>query len=1099
MISLISTNYLVTERPETEIIDPILGKLEDGCRVLQEVSADSFESMCHKLLGYLSPDPVRRLVWSYRLLKPNSSRVVQTQSLIKELFSRAAAKGFSLANLDKSSITRLGSTRMELTPSRVADASRRKSNIQMGDRSADAVQGLIRKMVLSMFVDSRGKVKVLAESAVIADDAVPANPAEQTGKTDVSLDWVYIKRVEHLVFAAYILYGTLTQRSVAVATLLLKLFPEESPISEKILRMLQRINDECLPSEHFNRKYSNAAITQNVWNALSEVDSELFFHLQNYTHTEDTEVVNEPKTDFTQSLRLKGRMSRKSVIEFVAQERSKESARSQKMPAILSKDHINTDILLKTTNSPTYPKSFVLLRGWFEQGFFGWLPEAAVNFLWDQMLLSSSDTKGGLSTQFERILSGAALVVLRLLRTELMNTKVDMVETLRKAGNNLRTRILVEAFRSYFLHGQEFQSHPTYFMNNVAMPRGEETAQAPVDGAGASAMNGQFEAGGSPGSLPSYKGDRKSASDANGGGGEEGGGDGQENPHGVQPADDQNQSNLTTPTVVSYVTDVEGNLEYWDKYLDMSEVVIRVPNSENPNARPDLELKPNTELVFGGDVCDRGPGDIRFIMEMLSLKEKYYERVHFILGNRDTNKLRFPFECTRERLEEPPICYWMKGKDGNPYNFEADKVNKEGADLLSDRVKWMLKNTMGSPDCFLFRSEELQELYRSCSPQELKDLFRTEESLTEDTNPLTDEQVAQSFLDLVRPQKGILTEYLMHGKVAHIIGNTLFVHGAITKTNMGIVPPYDGKGMQEFYPDRSVQEWVDEINRFASYEIMDYVNNSESYIAQGPAADGGWVAQGGWDHPQPASRILTYGMGFDKEGKEIPTAVYANFLEKGAPKVMEPSVSEWLHNAGIQKLVVGHQPHGDSPLTIQCGHDVTVIGGDTSYAAFAKYIENTKQGDLTFKPPVTNAKLGIHNKPNTRGVATSEILFYFHEGTSKLSTVRIKGNLNVDVPYDFMIFDPPLPQEGGNSCNSIVGKCTSDNWWIKGIIPADTQGGEEPLLDENGNPVTLPPKGYFLCRSAGFTVDNTIVAHQFIEDVMENGIEEMPPPLPPNP
>ena len=67
---------------------------------------------------------------------------------------------------------------------------------------------------------------------------------------------VLFKRVEHLVFAAFILNGTLSMRSVVVSILILKLFPYESPISEKILRLYQRVTDECLPSDHFNRKYS---------------------------------------------------------------------------------------------------------------------------------------------------------------------------------------------------------------------------------------------------------------------------------------------------------------------------------------------------------------------------------------------------------------------------------------------------------------------------------------------------------------------------------------------------------------------------------------------------------------------------------------------------------------------------------------------------------------------------------------------------------------------------------------------------------------------------------------------------------------------------
>lgn len=78
---------------------------------------------------------------------------------------------------------------------------------------------------------------------------------------------------------------------------------------------------------------------------------------------------------------------------------------------------------------------------------------------------------------------------------------------------------------------------------------------------------------------------------------------------------------------------VSGNLDYWDRYIALSKVLIATPSTEE-SARPVLDLKPNCELVFGGDVCDRGNGDLRIITEILSLKEKYPSRVHIILGNR---------------------------------------------------------------------------------------------------------------------------------------------------------------------------------------------------------------------------------------------------------------------------------------------------------------------------------------------------------------------------------------------------------------------------------------------------------------------------------
>ena len=37
------------------------------------------------------------------------------------------------------------------------------------------------------------------------------------------------------------------------------------------------------------------------------------------------------------------------------------------------------------------------------------------------------------------------------------------------------------------------------------------------------------------------------------------------------------------------------------------------------------------------------------------------------------------------------------------------------------------------------------------------------------------------------------------------------------------------------------------------------------------------------------------------------------------------ALTHWLRDAGIARLVVGHQPHGDAPLVIQCANGVQVV------------------------------------------------------------------------------------------------------------------------------------------------------------------------------
>ena len=57
---------------------------------------------------------------------------------------------------------------------------------------------------------------------------------------------------------------------------------------------------------------------------------------------------------------------------------------------------------------------------------------------------------------------------------------------------------------------------------------------------------------------------------------------------------------------------MEGNLDFWDKYIATSHVLDRRPVAATTGdvvasvTRGDLALRDNCQFVYGGDVCDRG-------------------------------------------------------------------------------------------------------------------------------------------------------------------------------------------------------------------------------------------------------------------------------------------------------------------------------------------------------------------------------------------------------------------------------------------------------------------------------------------------------------
>jgi hypothetical protein len=152
-----------------------------------------------------------------------------------------------------------------------------------------------------------------------------------------------------------------------------------------------------------------------------------------------------------------------------------------------------------------------------------------------------------------------------------------------------------------------------------------------------------------------------------------------------------NGNSIAKPTrQCAYLTDVEGNYEYFERYVEISKVL----QWADPK-KTSLLLKDGAHFVFGGDSQDKGIGDIRFVKMMLALKEKYPDRVYFIIGNRDANKLRLSTELSNEALKsaivrtDPTFPYWLaKDKIVTP---EMYYTTNNVTDSPVNRLKWLLK------------------------------------------------------------------------------------------------------------------------------------------------------------------------------------------------------------------------------------------------------------------------------------------------------------------------------------------------------------------------------------------------------------------------
>ncbi|RYH26010.1 hypothetical protein EON65_15035 [archaeon] len=138
---------------------------------------------------------------------------------------------------------------------------------------------------------------------------------------------------------------------------------------------------------------------------------------------------------------------------------------------------------------------------------------------------------------------------------------------------------------------------------------------------------------------------------------------------------------------IGYVSDIEGSLEAWYGYLRTSKVL-----TYNPLHTPAVTLNDNCFFVYGGDICDRGSGDIHLLRDLISLKERYPTKVFFILGNRDVNKLRLPFSLHPKVLAHPANVYWVSGQGEDEGKVLNDRVA---------RLKWVSRVAANCIPCMI--------------------------------------------------------------------------------------------------------------------------------------------------------------------------------------------------------------------------------------------------------------------------------------------------------------------------------------------------------------------------------------------------------------
>jgi Calcineurin-like phosphoesterase len=352
-------------------------------------------------------------------------------------------------------------------------------------------------------------------------------------------------------------------------------------------------------------------------------------------------------------------------------------------------------------------------------------------------------------------------------------------------------------------------------------------------------------------------------------------------------------------SIISHITDVEGNWRYFSQWFNRSKYLqLQQGNLSFRNC------KAKQKFIYGGDFCDKGPGDLRIGKALIDCKTKYPLAVTLIAGNREIKCRRFTYELNtriRQRLLYGAPAFWNPHSSprdyviqqmkttGNNVDIERYVLNKSNEECQTLYLQWMLNETMGcgtyhnKPTTFEYRRMELAQM------------------AGQPIASISDERVTQSFIESVSPQ-GIVTQYLKQAQLGEIIGETLFIHGAITINNMGYVP-----GRSKKITD--AREWIAMLNEWYCTQINDWLNKPTEAELHSP----GHKPLDQYVIANPQSIVTT------------------NWYTQGKLQPIPEAVINYLNKAGIYRVVSGHQPFSDFPLIIR-NANLEVIVGDTGYS-----------------------------------------------------------------------------------------------------------------------------------------------------------------------
>ena len=487
---------------------------------------------------------------------------------------------------------------------------------------------------------------------------------------------------------------------------------------------------------------------------------------------------------------------------------------------------------------------------------------------------------------------------------------------------------------------------------------------------------------------------------------------------------------------------------YFDRFVENSRVLCFQPTSSNLDRtssggtffpyNKQVAFRTNCSmLVYGGDVCDKGGSDLYILRQLLSLQHRYPDRVHLLMGNRDMNKMRIVPEMGADdsrdkrdkRLPYHGGCWWLAGTglDGDPLadDMPENGTSKVPSNSPAERLRWILGKTMGSPDAFELRRNELARE---------EELIHTNSKAT--SREISDEEVVRSFRRACHPD-GEVGRYLSSAKLLVKVGSALFMHGALPRpdvvdtcqehslwSSVDYAIPWVNDPCEEI---SSVDNWIECLNSFAHSQVGLWKKNVlHSHDESTNRTVGVWSTIGGYNTHFDYGNLLQFGMGWLPTKKKNPTIVYSSWLNDGMPQQFYGShcrkmgaisfenatpyareVSKFFDAGNLQLILSGHQPHGDhpTPINMSRGTDEGKVN-----ARFILPCDTSYSGDAHWMCSGSGEKRNSHGRGNSvsgRGdTAVCEVLIDQNVDDGSISSTISHGKLSDGMRYESInLFD----------------------------------------------------------------------------------------------